>query len=493
MSINLEIPEVAPREERLNSILSYHGSASELREKSVNGKFRVKDRFFSQCGSCASSCAFVLNSIIIDTAVVLHAPVGCGSDFSGFNSLKHQGARHRGLKADNLCAVISNLEEKDTIYGGEKKLRQAIIEANERFHPKAIFVNTSCASGIIGEDIESIIEDMETEINIPIVPVYCEGFRSKIWSSGFDATAHGIVRKLVKPPHIKSKTIVNVFNFRDSHSFDSILGKLGLEPRYIFPFATVEELGKLSEAVASAHICETLGNYVATALEEKYGVPEVKAPAPYGIEWTDQWLRELGIITKQTELVEKLILTEHERIEVEIVKLRKILTGVKVYILAGDSFVHNMASITNSLGIKIIGSTAFHHDQIYDGNYPQVNSLSNMLRVVGDVEHYTVCNRQPYEFYKMIEELKPDLLIARHGNITATGSKLGIPSFFVTDANLGVGYDGVVAFGKKIVEILKTKKYIDTISKHARLPYTDWWKSQEPFYFEKNNTNTFSK
>jgi len=267
VSINLNLPEVEPREQRLGSILSFHGKASELYEKSLGCKIKMQGRTFNQCGSCASACAFVLNSIILDAAVVNHAPIGCAGDFSGFNNGRHQGTIHRNLKSDNIKAISTNLEEKDTIYGGDEKLRKGIREARERFNPKAIFVNTSCASGIIGEDIESVADELEEELGIPIVPIYCEGFKSKIWSTGFDATAHGILRKLVKPAKKKSENMVNVFNFQGTHAFTDILDKIGLKPKYLFPFSYVKDLEEMSEAAASTHICETLGTYISAACD----------------------------------------------------------------------------------------------------------------------------------------------------------------------------------------------------------------------------------
>lgn len=485
MSINLNLPEIEPRERRLGSILSFHGKASQLYEKSLGAKLKMQDRTFSQCGSCASGCAFVSNSIILDAAVVNHAPIGCAGDFSGFNNVRHQGATHRGLKADNLKAISTNLEEKDTIYGGADKLMEAIREAKKRFNPKAIFINTSCASGIIGDDVESVADELEQELGITIVPVYCEGFKSKIWSTGFDATAHGIVRKLVKPAQKKSKDIVNVFNFQGSHSFTDVLGKIGLKPKYLFPFSNVEDLERMSEAVASTHICETLGTYISAALEEVFGVPEVKAPVPYGIEWTDEWLRELGRITNREKLVEKVIIEEHERIKPKLDELKSKLIGKRVYVLAGDSFVHSIVSACRSLGLEVVGGTAFHHDQVYDNDYGEVNSIGNMVKMTGDVENYTVCNKQPYEFIHFLKELKPDVLVVRHGQISTVGIKLGIPSFQVTDANLGIAYDGVVELGDKIYETLRTRKLVENIAKHSESPYTDWWLKQDPFTFEK--------
>ena len=62
---------------------------------------------------------------------------------------------------------------------------------------------TTCAAGIIGDDVESVTTSLEDVLGIPIVAIFCEGFRSKMWTSGFDAGYHGIARKLVKPAEKK--------------------------------------------------------------------------------------------------------------------------------------------------------------------------------------------------------------------------------------------------------------------------------------------------
>jgi nitrogenase molybdenum-iron protein alpha chain len=108
-----------------------------------------------------------------------------------------------------------------------------------------------------------------------------------------------------------------------------------------------------------------------------------------------------------------------------------------------------------------------------------------MVKITGDVENYTVCNKQPYEFISILKDLKPDVLVVRHGQISTIGSKLGIPAFQVADANLGIAYDGVVELGNKIYETLRTKKLVENIAKHSEAPYTDWWLKQDPFTFEK--------
>jgi nitrogenase molybdenum-iron protein alpha chain len=187
----------------------------------------------------------------------------------------------------------TNLEEKDTIYGGNQKLADAIREVYDRAHPNAIFIITTCAAGIIGDDVEGIANEAEEELGIPVVAIFCEGFRSKVWTSGFDAGYHGIARKLIKKPEQK-RNIINVINFWGSDIFSEWLGEFGYKPNYLTPYSTVNSIAHSSEATATIQACVTLGSYLAAVLEKEFGVPEIKTPPPYGIAQTDRWFRELG-------------------------------------------------------------------------------------------------------------------------------------------------------------------------------------------------------
>ena len=60
----------------------------------------------------------------------------------------------------------------------------------------------------------------------------CEGFRSRIWTTGFDAAYHSVLRSIVKPPKKKTNK-VNIPNFWGSHIFDDLLKRLGYEAQLL--------------------------------------------------------------------------------------------------------------------------------------------------------------------------------------------------------------------------------------------------------------------
>jgi len=489
VSINIKSPEVEIRESRLGSITGFYGNAKDLCDKSKKNKLCERNRSFSQCLGCSSGQALCMLAMIQDAVVINHAPLGCSADFSDFNFTNRVGQRERNLPLKNANLLSTNLEEKDMIYGGGAKLEATIREAFVRFNPKAIFVTASCASGIIGDDVSGVTDELEQELGIPVVYISCEGFKSKIWTTGFDASYHGLIRKIVKPPVVKQKDLVNVINFWGSDIFTDLFKRIGLRPNYVVPFTTIAQLEKISEAAATVQICPTLGTYLAAALEQEYGVPEVKAPPAYGLKGTDEWFRELGKLTGKEKEVEILIKEERERIAPELEELREKLKGRRVYITAGAAHGHSLLALLKDLGLEIAGAAIFHHDPCYDNGDDRSDALSHVVKTYGDIPNYNVCNKQVFELVNVLNRLKPDVFVARHGGLSVWGAKLGIPTFLMGDEHFGLGYQGMINYGNKILDVLATKEFVENIAAHSELPYTSWWLKQDPNTFLEDDIN----
>lgn len=486
--VNIRTSEVAIREIRLGSITGFEGTAGQLVKCGNSGSLKDSSRSFSQCMGCSSGNAFCQLAMIQDAAMVNHAPVGCAGDFFGFNFVYRVEQMKRNLPPIIGRYFNTNIEEKDTIYGATQKLEQTIRAAYERVHPNAIFVTTSCASGIIGDDVEGVTDQLTEELGIPVVACFCEGFKSKIWTTGFDSAYHSIVRKIVKPPQKKTNKI-NIINFWGSDIFTDLLGQLGYEAQYIVPFSTVKQLEQISEAAATIQICPTLGSYMGAALEQIYGVPEIKAPLAYGLAGTDAWLRELGRVLGKEAEVEVIINTERERILPQLEEYREQLQGKTCYVTAGAAHGHALIALLSELGLKVQGAAIFHHDPVYDNGDQRSDMLAHNVKIYGDLPNYNVCNKQAYELVNILNRVRPDIMIARHGGMTLWGAKLGVPTLLIGDEHFGFGYQGLLNYAERILETLDNQEFVSNLAKHSTMPYTRWWLEQNPYTFLGGNTN----
>lgn len=482
-TVNLNLPDVQIREIRINSITGFLGNADDLVKLSADG-LKDHNRKFTQCIGCSTARAGCMVSMVTDAAVISHGPVGCSSCLHDFNMTYRVNASLRNKTNRRRRIFSTNLQEKDTVYGGNAKLEATIREVYERVKPAAIFVLTTCAVGIVGDDVQSVCDKVQEELGIPIVGVACEGFRSKVWTTGFDAAYHGMARKLIKKADKHRDDMINVINFWGSDAFADWFAPFGAKPNYLTPFNTVEELSRAGEACATVQACSTLGTYLGAVLEQDFGVPELASAPPYGIAQTDRWFRALGKLLGKEDIAEKVIAEKKEKYLPQIEEIRKKLQGKTAYVAAGAAHGHALLDIIGELGLKAVGASVFHHDATFDSGRDENDQLKQRVGDYGDVPHFNVCNKQEFELVNALIKVHPDVMLARHGGMTLWGAKLGIPSLLVGDEHAGMGYEGLVKYGKMIVETIENDEFVKNFQKHALNPYTKWWLTQQTDYFQ---------
>lgn len=484
--VNLALPSVQIREIRINSITGFFGDAKELVVASSCGPLKDRNRSFSQCLGCSITKAACMTVLIQDGAVITHGPIGCSSCLHEYAFTYKVNGPDRGVERPTQRKIFStNLQEKDTVYGGAQKLAKAIHEVRERTHANAIFVLTTCAAGIIGDDVESVCSEAEAELGVPVVAIFCEGFKSKIWTTGFDAAYHGIARKLIEPPRQRRDDMINVINFWGSDVFKDWFAPFGAKPNYITPYSTVNTLRHSSEAAATVQACSTLGSYLGAALEQEFGVPELPSAPPYGIAQTDRWFRALGKLLGKEEIAEQVIAEKKAEYLPRIEALREKLAGRTAYVTAGAAHGHALLDILGELGLDAKGASIFHHDARFDSDRPENDQLAQRVHDYGDVPNFNVCNKQEFELVNALNRIRPDVLLARHGGMTLWGAKFGIPSLLIGDEHYGMGYEGIVNYGERILEVIENDEFVKNLEKHAVNPYTKWWLEQQPDFFQQ--------
>lgn len=476
MAINLESSNVATRENRIGSITGYIGSLSDLANQSNCGTLKGCSRCFSQSSTCLSGCALSQLAAIRDIAVIHHGPSGCSVAGAGSYYMDKVMAKKRGVTNDTVY-VGTDMNEKDTIFGSADSLRSIILEVNRRYSPKAIFVSSSCATGIIGEDIDSVVDDVKAEIDVPVVAVHCEGFKSRIWATGFDISDHAVLSAIVKPPKEKRNTI-NFKNFFESARPEiiEIFKNFDLEPIFLYCNSTVEELEHISESVATTCICGTLGNYLGNGLEEKYGVPYIRTINPLGIAGFETWLREIGRVTDKTEAVEKYIAEQRAIYIPQIEEVKKELKGLKAVLGMGPGYTFEVSRVLDELGIEVVWALAWHYDKKYEnGDVPP--SMEYLLEHDVDFEA-SVADQQNYEVMNILNKYKPDLYLSRHPGSTVWAIKNGTPAVYVADEYMIFGYKHTLEFAHAILDSIHNRSFEKNLARRVKLPYTDWWYKQ---------------
>jgi nitrogenase molybdenum-iron protein alpha chain len=121
-------------------------------------------------------CAIGQFLAIRDVAVIYHAPSGCCASAAGTAVLSGQIAARIG-EINRSVLVGTDLDENDTVFGAIDSLRKIALETVKTHRPKALFLASSCVSGVIGEDIDSLADELRDEFGIPVESVHCEGVK----------------------------------------------------------------------------------------------------------------------------------------------------------------------------------------------------------------------------------------------------------------------------------------------------------------------------
>lgn len=501
--LDLQSTTCPNREIRAGGINVYFGKASELVRDARQGKLRNCERKFQQTSGCVLNFYLTVRlTTIRDAAVIFHAPVGCSASALGYRELFRGIPVSLGRPASyDLQWLTTNLTEQDVIYGASDKLQAAIREAQRRYAPKAIFILTSCTSGIIGEDIEGAVREVQPEIEATIVPVHCEGIRSRLVQTGYDAFWHGVLKYLVGKPKRKQKDLVNVasmlsYTWQDRLEIIRLLGKLGLRPNFVPEFATVADFEQLSEAAVTAPLCPTYTEYLSQGLHQEYGVPYFLYPSPMGIENTDAWLRQIAKHTGKEDEVEKLIREEHAVWEPKMEKIRQEFlsikgNGEKLTVLGalGQGRLLSQMPFFKELGLEPAAAIAQDFDNLI------LEDTENLIRKNGDFD-ILVNTFQAAEQVNLNRRLDPDLTLTCpfQGSAYKRGKGMTRIHSLRGDAlpqSAQSGYAGAVSCGEFLLRSWKNQNFQKTMLAKTDDAYQPWWYAQpDPLYYVEKEEKT---
>ncbi len=474
---------VPVREDRLNTTITYGGTARELVNLTTKRCLKTKDREFSQTTFCQEWLAIFTLATIKDAVVITHAPVGCTSSLPFINIFSRFGQILRGQTPLNIKWISTNLTQAEAIHGGEDKLKEAILEADKRHNPNAIFVFTSCVAGIIGEDIDAIIKKAQGEVSAKVIPVYCDGFKSKVWASGYDGSFQGALNHLVKKPKKRRSDLINVINpltvgRLDEVEIERLLAKLKLKANFIPNFTTTEGIGKSSEAALTTSMCPTFSEYFAKSLEERFQVPYTQKIMPVGLDNTDLWLREIGEILGKEDEVEAIIKEERERVEPKIEELKEKLAGKRAFVSAGQSRAVGIPNLLADLGMEIVGVTAYHYDEVIFESFAKLEKRCGNFCT-------NIANVQPYEQTNILHKEQPDFYFGHVGE-SIWAAKQGFPTAMIYNLSVTfAGYNGPISFGSRILNLINNPSFSKKLAEHSKPIYRESWFNENPFKYHK--------
>lgn len=298
--------------------------------------------------NCKLSGSVYVVSEIEGAFPLIHGPRGCAF---------HQRLSPRKLYSPVYKMECTNLEEGDIIYGGEEKLRRSICDVYNRYHPSLIVVLPTCISGLMGEDVLSVVKDVEQELPCDVVYVPSEGFAHRdqdsidsimqyvatSWkntSQQFNFRGCGqvdalaaIAEQLMEEQDVIENSINLESNGRGTYGFNlelleyrRILGEMGISINTVFPTSTVERIKRAP--AAQLNIVRSRTGKWADHMRDEFGTDQIKKwPHHSGIDGIGNFFLELGSRLGLDGEAEVAIDGEKKRVSEELDKIRRILSG----------------------------------------------------------------------------------------------------------------------------------------------------------------------
>jgi nitrogenase molybdenum-iron protein alpha chain len=384
-----------------------------------------------------------------DMVHVSHGPVGCGH--YSWSQRRNYSTGVTGVDSWVTMQVTSDFQERDIVFGGDKKLDKVIDEIETLFPLNhGVSVMSECPVGLIGDDIEAVAKKKSKEIGKIVAPVRCEGFRGVSQSLGHhianDVMRDYVVDKAADKPFEGTPydvTIVGDYNIGgDAWASRILLEEMGL--RVIAQWsgdASVAEMERGAKSRLNLIHCYRSMNYICRHMEEKYGIPWIE----YNFFGPSQIARSLRAIADLfddhiRDGAERVIAKYQPMADAVLAKYRPRLEGKRIMLYVGGLRPRHVADAYGDLGMEVVGTGyEFAHSDDYQRT---TKYIKDGTLVYDDVSEY--------ELERFIERLRPDLVGSGIKEKYGT-QKMGVPFRQLHSWDYSGpyhGYDGFAIFAR---------------------------------------------
>jgi nitrogenase molybdenum-iron protein beta chain len=273
---------------------------------------------------------------------------------------------------DPIMASTSSFTEGASVFGGKANLKTGVKNIFHLYDPKVIAVNTTCLSETIGDDIGSIIIEMEKDIpeGKTVIHANTPSYNGS-HVTGFANMVKAMVTYLAEPTEEKADTInlipgyVEPSDMRETKRIAKLMGadtimfpdtdgvvntgNTGKFEMYPEGGATVEEIAASGASKATIALGSFASESGALELEKKCDVEPHVLKLPMGIKGTDEFVMKLAALTGND--IPKELANERAQLVDLMVDIHNHYAGKKVAIFGDPDIVISMTEFAISLGM----------------------------------------------------------------------------------------------------------------------------------------------
>lgn len=316
-------------------------------------------------GATSGGCAFEGAQIALfpfaDVVHLVHSPATCiGASWETRQTL----TSHHG-ENNTVTGFTTDVNTNDVIFGGDKKLEEAIDYIVEHKNPKGIFVYETCVTAMIGDDMDNTCARMEKKHGIPVVVIHSPGFvGGKNLGSrlGGESVLHQLIgTKEPEEIHPFGINLIGEYNVTgDMWQYTPILEKIGIKVvSTLAGDGRIENIQMAHTAKLNVIVCAKSLISLTRKMQEKYEIPYISISF-YGKRDTTNAIRSIVNAFGDEALsarAEAVIAEEEAKLEEALVPYRKVLEGKKAILNTGGNKTWSIASALQDIGIDVVATS----------------------------------------------------------------------------------------------------------------------------------------
>jgi len=398
--------------------------------------------------SCAFDGAMIVLQCIADAAHLVHGPIACfGNSWESRGTVSDKGILHKR-------AYTTDVGEMDIVYGAEDKLLTAIRETVKDSGAKAVFVYSTCVTGLIGEDVDAVCKKAEAETGVRVIPVHAPGFIGPK-NLGNRVAGDALLEHVIGTgkPEAVTPTDINLigeYNIAgDQYLVEPILKRAGINVlSRLTGNSTFREITYAHHAKLNVVVCGRALINVAKEMERMYGIPYVEVSFFGKTEMSRALLSMASALKKiGTDIsgcVESVVY-EEEAILAERLAEYSSLNGKKAVLYTGGVKSWSFISALRDLGMEVVAVGA------KKSTYEDEEKMKALLGPDAPIHE----NMTPKNILMLMSEHEADILVAG-GRNQYLAIKEGFPFVDVNQERhtAYAGYDGLVNLAGSIKSAL---------------------------------------
>lgn len=311
--------------------------------------------------SCAFDGAAIVLMPIADAAHVVHGPIACcGNAWAGRGVRSTAGDLHRR-------GFTTDIGELDVVYGGESRLESTVRDVVAAEQPAAVFVYTTCVTGLIGEDIDAVCSRLSAELWVPVIPVHAPGFvgpknlGNRIAGETLVEHVIGTAEPVCETP--TDITLIGEYNVAgDLDWVEPLLAECGVRVlSRITGNARFDEIRWAHRAKLSVTVCSRALVNVASSLQRRWGIPNVEVSF-FGPTEIARSLRTIAAALEKAspeaggvaDRVERVIARRERALAGALAPYLQLLESKRAILYSGGVKSWSMVSCLRDLGIEVV-------------------------------------------------------------------------------------------------------------------------------------------